>query len=124
MVVFHTNKRFQLASYAVIFLSVGYCITNVVLNLLTCMPIAFTWDKTIAGGTCSTQQAPYLSSAIINMSIDVIIFSLPLPLVWGLQMNKKKKVSLATIFGLGFLYVTSTWAVNLLRHIQIANTVL
>jgi hypothetical protein len=102
MVIFKT-RSFRYATYVVTFLTIGYCITNCVQNLLTCRPVAFNWDKSIPGGRCSTQQAPFLASAIINMSIDVIIFALPMPMLWGLHMNRKKKISLVVIFGLGFL---------------------
>ncbi|KAF2865367.1 hypothetical protein BDV95DRAFT_623880 [Massariosphaeria phaeospora] len=102
MVIFKT-RRFRYASYAVTFLTIGYCVTNCVQNLLTCRPVAFNWDKTIPGGRCSTQRSPFLASAIINMSIDVIIFALPMPMLWRLHLNQKKKIPLIIIFGLGFL---------------------
>jgi hypothetical protein len=40
----------------------------------------------------------------INIVTDTILAGLPVPLVWNLQLNKRTKISLTLILGLGFLY--------------------
>ena len=103
LVIFRNQKTFRYCVFFTVFLTVGYCITNIVQNLLTCKPVAFNWDKTSPGGKCDSSQAPFLASACINLGIDLIIFTLPIPMLYGLQMNLKKKIHLIVIFSLGFL---------------------
>jgi len=64
--------------------------------------MAYNWDRTIHG-TCGDTTALYLSTGIVNLIIDVGIVSLPMPMLWGLQMKFAKKLALSLIFGLGFL---------------------
>lgn len=100
--IFRT-RTFRYAAYVVMALTAGYAITNLTQLLLICRPVVFNWDKTIVGGTCSTEETPFLASACINMSIDVIIVVLPMPMLWRLQMPTQKKVALSGIFGIGAL---------------------
>jgi hypothetical protein len=97
------KKSFRYVSYGVMGLSVAYCLVNFFQLLLACHPIAYNWDKTIPGGSCMNANAPFLSSAIINVAIDVIIVILPMPVLWNLQMKVSKKVSISLIFGIGAL---------------------
>lgn len=97
------KRSFRYAAYAVMALSAIYCLLNWLLILLTCRPVAFSWDKTIPGGVCSSHEIPYLSSAIVNVLTDVIIVALPMPVLWKLQLPTRKKVALSVIFGLGAL---------------------
>ena len=59
----------------------------------------------IKGGRYTLGTGPYLSSAIMNMSVDVIIVVLPIPMpvLWELQMQMSKKMALTAIFGKGVL---------------------
>lgn len=80
----------------------AYAIANCLQVLLICRPIAYNWDKTV-DGTCNLGLAPYISSACINMGIDVVIIILPMPMLWSLQLPTRKKVALTAIFGMGVL---------------------
>ena len=40
-----------------------------------------------------------------NIALDIFIFLLPLPTIFGLHLPLKKKLGVLTIFGTGFLYV-------------------
>ena len=43
----------------------------------------------------------YLAYAITDLITDVMILSLPVPMVWGLHMPTRRKVSVSCIFLLG-----------------------
>lgn len=118
LVIFKRNS-FRYAVYFVMFLTAGYCITNIVQNLLTCRPVAYFWDKTIPGGYCSSSQAPFLASACINMTLDVIIVVLPMPVLWNLHLQTQKKVALSIIFGLGSLIcIVSAVRIDSIYHLD------
>lgn len=69
-------------------------------TLTLCRPINFSWNKTIPG-TCGDLAKAEMAAAAINMVLDVVIVLLPLPVVWGLQMSKQKKIGITATFALG-----------------------
>jgi len=56
-------------------------------------------------GSCGRQVLSYILTGALNICMDVMILSLPIPMVWKLQTTRANKVALTGIFGLGFLYV-------------------
>ncbi len=42
----------------------------------------------------------------VNAAIDLTILLLPVPMVWGLQMPRKRKIAVSGIFGMGLLYAS------------------
>lgn len=42
-----------------------------------------------------------ISSAAINMAMDVAIVLLPLPQIWALQLPSRKKINLSLMFSFG-----------------------
>lgn len=100
--VIFVNPKFRWGCFVVMGLTAAYCFSNILQNLLLCRPIQYNWDKTI-DGHCSPSYYPYVSSASINMGLDVIIFLLPIPMLWRLQMDSRRKIYLCLIFGVGIL---------------------
>lgn len=41
---------------------------------------------------------------VVNIITDVLFASLPIPIVWNLQVNLRTKISLVAILSLGYLY--------------------
>lgn len=74
-------------------------------DLLQCTPIAFTWDSTVPGGKCMDQKAFFIGSAALNIASDFAVLLLPIPMVWSLKINIRKKIALISLFSLGGLYV-------------------
>jgi hypothetical protein len=96
------NQKLAWAVYAVGTLTLMYWLGTVLAAFLICQPFAYNWNKMIAGH-CGNTLAYYLSTGIVNLLIDVMIVALPLPILWGLQMELSRKVSLSIIFSLGAL---------------------
>ena len=71
-------------------------------GFLLCMPVAKNWDSLIPG-TCANQKMAYLFAGIVNLILDVGIITLPIPVLWRLQMPFGRKLSIAAMFGLGIL---------------------
>lgn len=46
---------------------------------------------------------PYLLKGIINLLLDITVVLLAMPVLWGLQMARAKKVMLSGILGMGIL---------------------
>jgi hypothetical protein len=68
--------------------------------LLLCRPLAFFWDKSI-NGKCGSLPLTYLIPGIIVTVLDVMVFSLPMPLLWKLNMPRNKKIGTSLVFGIG-----------------------
>ena len=45
----------------------------------------------------------YVGSWVPHIFIDVMLLGLPVPLLWGLQMQSKRKIILTAIFAVGGL---------------------
>ena len=83
-----------------------YIVFIIISSLTICQPISYFWDKS-QNGHCGNQVALYLAGGIFNLILDVTVVILPMPMLWGLQMAKKKKAALTGAFGLGAGYVQS-----------------
>lgn len=84
-------------------------------NLLTCRPVSGSWEAFTAAPTEGTKKAKcfnpvdkFYVSAICDLVADVIIFIIPQPMIWKLQMPKSRKIEVSAIFVLGALYVFLT----------------
>jgi hypothetical protein len=77
-------------------------ITVVVMVALICVPIQFLWDKSIHGH-CLPLLPVYYTPAAINIATDFGTWVLPLPIIKSLQLPRRQKIILMSIFGLGFL---------------------
>lgn len=98
------SRTFRLWINVLIGLNIALTVSIFVSDLLQCIPMAFLWDKTIPGGKCMNQQAFFIGSAVMNIFSDCAVLVLPIPMVWGMQTNTRKKVALIFLFSLGILY--------------------
>ncbi|KAF4637703.1 hypothetical protein G7Y89_g384 [Cudoniella acicularis] len=97
------TRKFRLASWSLFGFNITYSLAIILETLLVCRPIAFNWDKSIEGGKCADQENVELAVGIINIVLDVCTVLLPMPVLWGLHMNMKKRLGLCAIFSLGIL---------------------
>lgn len=85
-------------------LCIVWLFANVFGQVLLCFPMSAAWDPNlIFSDKCRDVQAMYYGVSISNMLLDVIILGMPLPLIWGLPLSRRKKFGLCGIFSLGSL---------------------
>ncbi|OMP82494.1 hypothetical protein BK809_0006804 [Diplodia seriata] len=117
------EKGFRRAVFVTIGLCIGYCIAFVLVSVFQCRPIRYAWlqwdDE--HEGTCNNINAQGWSSAAINVILDIIVIILPLPQLWELQLNKRKKFLLLLMFSVGF-FVTIVSILRLQVLIQFGST--
>ncbi|TDZ19264.1 Satratoxin biosynthesis SC1 cluster protein 4 [Colletotrichum orbiculare MAFF 240422] len=103
-----TVPRFRMAAWSLIgFLVVGQVVIGF-LTIFSCHPIELFWDKNIhTGGCLDINQLAYANSALAILQ-DLIILALPIAMLPGLQMDRSKKISVATVFLLGSVGFIST----------------
>ncbi|RWA05041.1 hypothetical protein EKO27_g10070 [Xylaria grammica] len=73
--------------------------------LLLCRPLAYQWDKSIPGGVCGSFFQSYYSTHIIIFITDFALALLPVPVLWKLKMEPRKKISVALMFALGLTII-------------------
>jgi len=66
-----------------------------------CSPIQKAWDVTVAGGHCMDRFQLRTATAIVNMVSDFLIVVIPQRAIWGLTIDRRKKVALAAVFLVG-----------------------
>ncbi|KAK7953181.1 hypothetical protein PG988_013875 [Apiospora saccharicola] len=84
-----------------------YEITYLIGFLLNCDPIASFWDKSLAA-TCvpvAMQKGFAFMCMACNLFSDVVFATLPIPIVWRLEMSPRARVYLYGILGLGYTAV-------------------
>jgi hypothetical protein len=88
----------------IIVLVILWTITTMLLGLLQCRPVASYWDPAAyPDHYCSPFLPGWYSNAAVNILSDIVIFTLPIPVLWKLQMPKSQRISLIGIFGFGLL---------------------
>ncbi|EME40847.1 hypothetical protein DOTSEDRAFT_74416 [Dothistroma septosporum NZE10] len=124
---FFPSRRFRQACYVVIGLNVAYIIAFVLISVFQCIPIHLAWERWVykdaaqMPGHCHDINAQGWASAAANVILDVCTLSLPLPVLWQLQLNKRKKFWLMLMFCVGF-FVTIVSIVRLQMLVRFGNS--
>lgn len=63
-----------------------------------CTPIAYWWDRTIAGGRCFDVQAFFHAQAIPGFILDIVIMLMPVDTIWKLKLPTYKRLALVGVF--------------------------
>ncbi|OBT61625.1 hypothetical protein VE03_08860 [Pseudogymnoascus sp. 23342-1-I1] len=72
-----------------------------------CIPVAHSWDQSVAG-KCADQQAFVYAGAAVSIFEDIVIMFLPVYELHGLTLSLKKRLVLVFMFALGsFASITS-----------------
>ena len=86
-----------------------FCLTGafafLIVTIFQCHPLSYAWNKNIHGGKCINFNSVTWANGAINIFQDLLIIALPIPEVRNLQLERKKKIGLYIMFGLGGLWV-------------------
>ncbi|KAF4635106.1 hypothetical protein G7Y89_g2996 [Cudoniella acicularis] len=104
-------QKFRKAAWVVIGFIAAWSTMVFLTAFLLCTPLAMNWDPFTPGGHCANQTVAFIVIGVLDLIIDVAVFVLPLPMIYGLKVSNGKKVALFGIFGLGI----STMILSILR---------
>lgn len=94
------NFRLLVIATAV-FVSMWLVAMEIVLGL-GCQPVQGWWDPVIATTSrCVNKVAFTYSTNITNLIMDLWIFTMPIPIILGLQASRDKKIGLCFLFSVG-----------------------
>ncbi|KAI0181681.1 hypothetical protein GGR52DRAFT_584079 [Hypoxylon sp. FL1284] len=99
----HANSLwFNVIRYIAHALNIAWLLGIVFGTFFMCDPVAKNWDIAITYGKCGSTTSLFIGSAVPSVAIDLIILVLPIPKIWGLQMNKARKLGITIIFLFGY----------------------
>ncbi|KAF4763064.1 hypothetical protein HAV15_001594 [Penicillium sp. str.  len=67
---------------------------------LECIPIQSIWNSDVKG-TCINLVAFSYFTNITNLITDIWVFLLPVPIIFGLHINRRRKLEVAGVFAIG-----------------------
>ncbi|KAI0134987.1 hypothetical protein F4814DRAFT_443814 [Daldinia grandis] len=74
--------------------------TSGVAGIFQCNPIRRAWDDSVPG-TCFDLRALFCANAGLNIFQDFVIYLLPSPILWNIQLPVKQRIALVGIFVVG-----------------------
>ncbi|KAL8854181.1 MAG: hypothetical protein Q9198_010935, partial [Flavoplaca austrocitrina] len=103
-----TTKTWRMCDLALIIFTVAVCLVSVFGSSFACTPVAHIWDPISTNGHCINLIGFARFTSITGLVTDILILTLPIPIVWNLQMEQSKKIAVTGVFLLGsFVCVAS-----------------
>ena len=115
--IFGKDRWYKRSLWITLSILVSWWISISVLAIFQCSPVARQWGYSTPGH-CLSFYGTFMGVTIPNVFVDLLILVLPLPMLWRLQINIKKKLALVANFMLGYRSATShsTPALGALGH--------
>ncbi|KAI1147214.1 hypothetical protein F4825DRAFT_455722 [Nemania diffusa] len=107
--LFRVHRWFRVTTYFLIAYIWLWGISEVIVAIAQCQPIAFQWNRKIEGGHCIDQLAYYRWVSVPNVIHDVVMLIMPLPVVWTLKIDFRQKLALTAVFLIGSIGCISSF---------------
>ncbi|KAJ5164412.1 uncharacterized protein N7500_006242 [Penicillium coprophilum] len=119
--IFEHSSFLRIVNGMIVLVSV-WAIIMTFLAIFNCNPISAFWTTE---GTCFDFKQFAVGYAIVNIITDFVIWLMPIPKVWNIQLPKSQKIALSLIFALGLLYVYSFFYLKVADDLEfyLANTI-
>lgn len=80
-------------------------LVNLLLAIFRCLPVAYHWTRILpnAEGHCLDFTVVVYTTSGLNIFMDIIIWIVPMPLIWNLRLPKAQKIGLVAVMSLGAL---------------------
>ncbi|KAF8848700.1 hypothetical protein BDZ45DRAFT_551520, partial [Acephala macrosclerotiorum] len=115
-----TAKRVKFFCRIMVGVLIFYGCWTFIGSILMCIPVAAFWNQSIQGH-CMNKLAFWFANAALNITTDLMIFAIPMPLLKQLQLPRQQKIGLMFVFGFGaFVCVTSVIRLKSLYQISVS----
>jgi len=102
--LFGRNKTFRTAAYFGLVADFAVYLSAIPLLSYFCTPSpGQSWGSLNVFAKCKELVVYAVIQGSCNIALDLFIFMLPLPTIFGLHLPLKRKLGVLTIFGTGFL---------------------
>ena len=113
--IFITRVFRRVVLATIVFIAL-WILTITIVLALECRPTAKFWNPLLPGKCFNLVAVSYFTN-ITNLLTDLWIFFLPIPVIWGLQISKEKRLGLCGVFLIGLGCVTLVLPLLLHYHI-------
>ncbi len=100
--LFGSDKPFKYATWAVLCFVTGYLGCNIITLIFGCTPVSKYWKHDQPGHCINLVKADHAYGSM-NVVSDVLLFLLPLPMIWQLRLTLREKLGLVLIFMSGIM---------------------
>ncbi|KAF2446705.1 hypothetical protein P171DRAFT_462125 [Karstenula rhodostoma CBS 690.94] len=119
-----TSKSTKIVIWALMAVVSGFAIGNTLSMVLQCRPIPFFWDgwRGEMAGKCTVNIRLFgFIRGGIEIVLDLVILTLPLPMLTKLHMSTRKKLQIMSMFCVGFV-ITVVSCLRLWALVRFAQT--
>lgn len=97
------QRKLRIAVWVTIGVCAGYAIAFLLVSVFQCKPLSLAWTRWDGQheGTCNNINAQVWAAASINVLLDMVMVVLPLPVIWRLEINRRKKALVMLMFSIG-----------------------
>ncbi|KAH7176136.1 hypothetical protein EDB81DRAFT_897190 [Dactylonectria macrodidyma] len=95
------SRRFRAAVYLLMAIVTGYSFSAVLVAIFQCNPVEMAWDITITDGSCIDRMAYFVATLALNVTTDLFMLALPIPMLWRVKMPMRQKLGLIGILMTG-----------------------
>lgn len=97
-----TSRGFRIAVWSAAAFLVGHGIIFLGLVIFQCTPISSIWNRSLEN-KCLNLTAIGYAGGVFSIVEDIVIFIMPIPELWKLQLGRQKKAALLFMFSIGSL---------------------
>ncbi|RAL00210.1 uncharacterized protein BO80DRAFT_357571 [Aspergillus ibericus CBS 121593] len=100
------RRYMQWLVYSVIFIVLGVSISSFFVDTLSCVPTSKFWDSSKSGHCMSSasQQTFYEVNGILVIVMDILIWSVPIPMLWRVRISL---IAVLGVFSVGLLSIAA-----------------
>ncbi|KAG8424963.1 hypothetical protein J3458_001710 [Metarhizium acridum] len=84
-----------------VYVAIGWIVMEMLYFGVWCRPFSGYWEVPPSNPQCATALHHLITNAVFNISSDIMIILIPIPLLLRTQWPLKKKLILCVVFGLG-----------------------
>lgn len=101
--IFSVDASFRLQSLLIGIVVSIFWLATTIATLTNCIPLKYSWIGLSNPAHCFNYNIFWMVTGALEVVIDTIILALPVRIVLGLQLSRKRRVLLLLIFLLGGL---------------------
>lgn len=95
-------QKFRIALHISNLFNLCVCISFIFLTIFQCIPVKAYWIYP-PSGNCSDEGKTTLGAGVINCVADLLITTLPIPMVMRLKMRSRQRLAVVSLLALGFI---------------------
>ncbi|KAI1123035.1 hypothetical protein F5Y10DRAFT_286548 [Nemania abortiva] len=106
--LFSVSDSFRRQIIALCIAVIGYGLGATIANLLSCIPIKYTWINNLEDSRfCFNYNVFWFATGIAEAVLDIFIIIVPIRVVAQLQLNLRKRIAVGSVFLVGVFVIVS-----------------